>query len=82
MKVRPHTVMSSPAPKEQKKLVVAKREALSTSWAPRRRLMMDPAPWPNMKPKAWMMAMRPNTMPTAPEALMPTRPTNQVSAML
>ena len=44
--------------------------------------MMDPAPWPNMNPKAWMMAMSPKTMPTAPEALMPTRPTNQVSAIL
>jgi hypothetical protein len=56
----------------QKKLVEAYFPALSTSFAPRRRDITLPAPWPNMKPTAWIMDIRPNTMPTAPLALVPS----------
>ena len=36
---------------------------------PSSREAMDPEPMPTVKPAAWMIAMRENTTPTAPEAL-------------
>ena len=39
-------------------------------------------PCPNMKPNAWMTAMKPNTTPTAPLALVPRLLTKAVSTRL
>ena len=44
--------------------------------------MMPPAPWPSIKPSAWMMAIRLETTPTAPDALVDSCPTKKVSARL
>jgi molybdate transport system ATP-binding protein len=57
---------------QMKKLLDAKRPALSTSLAPSFLLMLLPAPCPYMKPKACKTAMRVNTMPVAPLALAPS----------
>ena len=43
---------------------------------------MLPPPCPNVKPKAWIIAIKPNTMPTAPLALVPSLPTKAVSTIL
>ena len=65
-----------------KKLVEANFVAAWVSWLPRLRLMMPPAPWPSIKPSAWMMAIRLETTPTAPDALVDSCPTKKVSARL
>ena len=45
--------------------------------------MKLPLPWPKKKPTAWMMAIRENTTPTAPVALLLfSIPTKKVSAIL
>ena len=83
--VRPATppaARTAPAPTAVKKLVEAKREAVWASPLPRLRLMTLPAPWPSMKPMAWMTAIRLDTTPTAPDALVEIWPTKKVSARL
>ncbi len=40
-----------------------------------------PEPIPIVNPTAWMIAMSENTMPTAPDALVPSFETKKVSAM-
>ena len=45
--------------------------------------MKLPEPWPKKKPTAWITAIRENTTPTAPVALLlRSIPTKKVSAML
>ena len=57
--------------------------AFCPSCRPSRRLMTLPEPMPTMKPKAWRMAIRLNTTPTAPVALLLfSWPTKKVSARL
>ena len=72
---RPKTPITAPIKRARKKPVEANRVALSTSCWPRRREMLLPAPWPNIKPKAWKIAIRLKTTPMAPEALLPSWPT-------
>ena len=43
---------------------------------------MVPEPCPSIKPSACMIAIRLETTPTAPEALVEMRPTKKVSARL
>ena len=56
--------------------------ALSRSLFPSFLDMILPAPCPNINPKACRMAIRLNTTPTAPLALVPKRLTKYVSAVL
>ena len=79
---RPAAVMMPPNTSAVKKLVEANRVAASVFWLPRLRLMMLPEPWPSIKPSAWIMAIRLETMPTAPDALVEIWPTKKVSAKL
>ena len=79
---RPAVVMMPPNTSAVKKLVEANRVAASVFWLPRLRLMMLPEPWHSMKPSAWRMAIRLETMPTAPDALVEIWPTKKVSARL
>ena len=78
----PHTPSTAPAPMAVKKLVEANRDALWVSPLPRLRLMTLPAPCPSMNPMAWITAIRLDTTPTAPEALVDSCPTKKVSARL
>ena len=78
----PNTPSAAPAPTAVKKLVEAKREAAGASPLPSLRLMMLPAPCPSIKPMAWMTAIRLDTTPTAPDALVEIWPTKKVSARL
>ncbi len=71
----PSAMIIIPDASAQTKLVEAKRDALSTSLAPSLREIILPAPCPNINPKAWIIAISPNTIPTAPDALVPIRPT-------
>ena len=79
---RPTTASTTPNTRAVKKLVDANRVAAVVSRLPRLRLMMVPAPWPSIKPSAWMMAIRLETTPTAPDALVEIWPTKKVSARL
>ncbi len=79
---KPMPVMTAPHTKEPAKPEEAYTEARSVSRPPRALEMALPAPWPNIKAKAWMIDMNPNTMPTAPEALLPSCPTKAVSTRL
>ena len=63
--------MRAPHNNDKKKLVDANLRALSTSCAPSLRLILLPAPCPNMKPKALIIAIRANTTPVAPLTLVP-----------
>ena len=66
-----------------KKPVAAMLEASSKFCRPSSREMKLPLPWPKKKPTAWMMAIRENTTPTAPVALLLfSIPTKKVSAIL
>ena len=58
------------------------RSAVRLSCRPRARETMLPQPMPTVKPTAWMNAMMAKTIPTAPAALVPSRATKKVSAML
>ena len=78
----PNTPSAAPAPIAVKKLVEAKREAAGASPLPKLRLMMLPEPCPSMNPMAWITAIRLDTTPTAPEALVEICPTKKVSARL
>jgi hypothetical protein len=75
-------VIAAPLIKEPKQPVEAVLEAASVSLAPRALEMILPEPWPNIKPKAWIIAINPKTMPTAPLALVPSLPTKAVSTRL
>ena len=79
---RPMTVMQSPRSRAVKKAVEATRSASSFFSCPSRREMLLPEPMPRVKPTAWMIAIRENTTPTAPVALVPSWLTKKVSAML
>ena len=49
------------------------------------RILLDimlPAPCPHKKPNAWRIAMKPNTIPVAPLALVPSLLTKAVSIIL
>ena len=74
--------MRAPHNNDKKKLVDANLRALSTSCAPSLRLILLPAPCPNMKPKALIIAIRANTTPVAPLTLVPSWLTKKVSAIL
>ena len=74
--------MAVPAARAEKKTALATVSACSFSLASRWRDTRLPEPIPREKPTAWMMAMMENTMPTAPEALMFSRETKKVSAIL
>ena len=50
--------------------------------APRRRLIRLPVPMAIPKPQAWIIDIMEKTTPTAADALVPIRATNQVSAVL
>ena len=76
------TESRTPKPRAKKNAVEVVTQASSLRFWPSSRETMLPAPWPNMKPKAWMMDMKAKTMPTAPLALVPSWPTKAVSAML
>ena len=76
------TAHRTPTPIAQKKPVEAVVVASDTSRLPSSRDMMLPEPCPNIKPTACMIAMNPNTTPTAPLALVPSCPTNAVSTRL
>ena len=78
----PNTPSRAPIPTAVKKLVEANREAVCWSPLPRLRLMTLPAPWPSIKPTAWITAIRLETTPTAPDALVDSWPTKKVSARL
>ena len=79
---KPMQVMTAPQTKDPKKPEEAYTEARSVSRPPSALAMALPAPWPNMKAKAWMIDMNPKTIPTAPEALLPSCPTKAVSTRL
>ena len=66
----------------RKKLVERNTLALATFRAPRRRLILLPAPWPSMKPKACRIAIREKTIPVAPLAATLILLTKKVSAVL
>ena len=63
---------SAPNISAAKKAVDATLEACSPFLAPSRRAMMLPAPLPNKKPTACKTAIKPNTIPTAPLAELPS----------
>ena len=50
--------------------------------APRQRAMWLPVPMPMVKDRAWIMAMAEKMIPTAPDALVPSWLTKNVSAIL
>ena len=79
---KPNTQMQPPASSDKKKLVEANTRALSTSCPPSLRLMLLPAPCPNINPNALMIAISANTTPVAPLTLVPSWLTKKVSAML
>ena len=81
-KTSPKIPIKLPHKSERKKLVEAKILALSTSLPPSFLLILLPAPWPSINPKAWIIAIRANTTPVAPLALVPRRLTKKVSAIL
>ena len=87
-KISPTAISSVPASSARKNPVAAMRSASSVFWLPRAREIKLPEPWPNMKPKAWMMAIRGKATPTAAVALVASAPpaeiwpTKNVSAML
>ena len=81
-KRKPRMQMRAPHNNDKKKLVDANLRALSTSCAPSLRLILLPAPCPNMKPKALIIAIRANTTPVAPLTLVPSWLTKKVSAIL
>jgi len=74
--------MQPPAKNAKKKLVEANTRALSTSCAPNFRLILLPAPCPNMNPNALITAINANTTPVALLTLVPSWLTNRVSAIL
>ena len=76
------SAIARPVRKESMTPVDATTLASSTFFCPSRRAMMLPEPMPYMKPNAWMMDIKPKTMPTAPLALVPSVPTNAVSTRL
>ena len=80
--VIPTAPISVPVRIDRKKLVDANLLALSRSLFPSFLDMILPAPCPNINPKACRMAIRLNTTPTAPLALVPKRLTKYVSAVL
>lgn len=64
--------INTPLRNEAKKPADALTEALCLSFIPRALESMLPAPCPNIKPIAWMIDINPNTIPTAPLALVPS----------
>ena len=58
MKCKSEHADQATAEQGEKKLVDANMRALSTSWAPSFRLILLPAPCPNIKPKALMIAIK------------------------
>ena len=81
-KISPKMPINSPMPMARKKLVERKMLACSTFLAPSRRLMLLPAPWPSIKPKAWRIAISEKTIPVAPLAATLILLTKNVSAVL
>jgi hypothetical protein len=55
---------------ERKKPEAAIAPPPQSGGAPSIREMVLPEPWPKKKPTAWIMAIRENTTPTAPVALL------------
>ncbi|OPZ40543.1 MAG: hypothetical protein BWY99_00639 [Synergistetes bacterium ADurb.BinA166] len=82
MRLRPKTASSMPNRKTTKNPLEATVFASSTFCAPSRRDIQVPEPMPMVNPTAWIMAMREKTIPTAPEALVPSLDTKNVSPML
>ena len=82
MKTAAAAEIMTPVPKEHRMPVEATRDAASGSRAPRSLAEMLPEPMPNMKPTAWMSAMKPKTTPMAALWLVPSRPTKAVSTRL
>lgn len=74
--------MRVPHNKDKKKLVDANLRALFISCAPSLRLILLPAPCPNMNPKALIIAIKAKTTPVAPLTLVPSWLTKKVSAIL
>ena len=81
-KIDPKMVSKSPITIAVKNPVLAAQVALSSSFAPRCRDTIVPEPIPSVKPTAWIIAIRENTIPTAPTALVPSWDTKKVSAIL
>ena len=75
MKMSPTTAITTPTPKQQKNPEDSRWDASSCRCSPRALDMALPEPWPKKSPVAMMMAMRENTTPTAPVALVPINPT-------
>ncbi len=80
--IKPNTAIQMPQINDAANPSDAWQDALFTSFCASLREIMLPEPCPNINPKACMTAMNPNTTPTAPLALVPSRPTKAVSARL
>ncbi len=65
---RPNTPISKPAAKDKNTLVDVNTFARSIFFAPSRRLILLPAPWPNINPNACNTAINAKTIPVAPLA--------------
>ena len=78
----PSTPSSTPKPTDPKKATDSSLEARSSLRLPSSRDSELPPPWPKKKPMACMMVITEKATPTAPDCEVPSRPMNQVSAML
>ena len=80
--INPAIPMTIPQKSARKKPVEASTLAVSSSCIPNFREIILPQPCPNINPNACKIAINPNTIPTAPLALLPNVPTKAVSAIL